>query len=206
MWTAKHTAAFERLKAAFLNVKPQKRLVVNQNTLSYDDLILSIDFSKLAIAAVLGQVQGGVEQFIGAASRKCLEYEQSYHSSKGEFLALVFGIKKFETILRHQHFIVYTDNKLVVNWQTMKDQSHTFQRWFSFLAEFHFTVKFTPGKLNVNADLLSWLPPPEKPDDREPDEFVMRIGHKPEAKYLFEFGVNSIHGLVTTRCWGIGRR
>ena len=76
----------------------------------------------------------------------------------------------------------------------MKDQSHTFQRWFSYLAEFHFTIKFRLGKLNINADSLSRLPPLEKPDGMEPDEFVMRMVNKPEAKYLFEFGINSIWG------------
>ena len=100
-WTEKHTAAFECLKIAFHNVKPWKRLVVNKETLSYDKLVLSIDFSKTAVAAILGQVQNSVKQFISTTSWKCLEYEQWYHLSKGEFLALVFGIKKFETVLCH---------------------------------------------------------------------------------------------------------
>ena len=100
-WLDKHTILFEKLKQAFLNALPHKRLVVNEETKAYDKLILSIDFSSTAVTAVLGQIQDGREQFIGAASRKCLEYEKSYHSSKGEFLALVFGIKKFETILHH---------------------------------------------------------------------------------------------------------
>ena len=158
----------------------------------YDNLVLSIDFSKIAVAAVLGQVQDGAERFIGAASRKCMAYEQNYHSTKGEFLALVFGIKKFETVLRHQPFVVYTDNKSVVNWQTMKDQSHTFQRWFSFLAEFHFHVEFRPGKLNINADSLSRLPSNES--DLHPDEVVMHFGHELGREYLFEFSIDKLWG------------
>ena len=88
---------------------------------------------------------------------------------------------------------MYTDNKSVVNWQTMKDQSHTFQRWFSYLAKFHFIVKFRPGKLNINADSLSRLPP-EQPAAPHPDEVVMHLSHELESEYLFEFSVDKLWG------------
>ena len=67
-WLDKHTILFERLKQALLNAQPRKQLVVNEETKTYDQLILSIDFSSTAVAAVLGQIQDGGEQFIGAAS------------------------------------------------------------------------------------------------------------------------------------------
>ena len=57
-WLDKHTILFEKLKQAFLNAQPHKQLVVNEETKTYDQLILSIDFSSTAVAAVLGQIQG----------------------------------------------------------------------------------------------------------------------------------------------------
>ena len=177
-WQPEHTAAFEKLKERFFTAQPRQRLVVDEQSLTYPGLVLSIDFSTVAVAAVLGQVIGGVERFIGAASRKCQAYEKSYHSSKGEFLALTFGLKKFEHILLHQPFRVFTDNKTVVNWMTMKDESHTHQRWFDYLSKFNFEVVFRPGRLNTNADALSRLPPDER-GQQQPDEKLLHIGHGP---------------------------
>ena len=57
--------------------------------------IITIDFSKHAIGAVLSQEQKGVERFLGVKGRKCRPYECNYHSSKGEMLALVYAITKF---------------------------------------------------------------------------------------------------------------
>ena len=48
--------------------------------------ILTIDFSKTAIGAVLSQEQDNVEKFLGVKGRKCRNYESNYHSSKGELL------------------------------------------------------------------------------------------------------------------------
>ena len=73
----------------------------------------------------------------------------------------------------------------------MKDQSHMFQWWFSYLAEFHFTVKFRPGKLNTNADSLTCLPL-EKLDGSDPVGFVMKLSHELEDECLFEFNVNQL--------------
>ena len=54
--------------------------------------ILIIDFSKTAIGAVLSQEQNNVERFLGVKGRKCRTYESNYHSSKGELLALLYGL------------------------------------------------------------------------------------------------------------------
>ena len=62
--------------------------------------ILTIDFSKTAIGAVLSQEQNNIERFLGVKGRKCRNYESNYHSSKGELLALLYGITKFEPLLR----------------------------------------------------------------------------------------------------------
>ena len=51
--------------------------------------ILTIDFSKVAVGAVLSQEQHGKERFLGVKGRKCRVYESNYHSSKGELLALM---------------------------------------------------------------------------------------------------------------------
>ena len=51
--------------------------------------ILAVDFSKVAVGAVLSQEQHGKEWFLGVKGRKCCIYESNYHSSKGELLELI---------------------------------------------------------------------------------------------------------------------
>ena len=54
----------------------------------------------MAVGAVLSQEQHGKEQFLGVKGRKCRVYEQNYHSSKGELLALLYGLQKFNHLLK----------------------------------------------------------------------------------------------------------
>ena len=77
--------------------------------------ILIMDYSKDAVCAILHQVQHGVTRFIGAKGRKCRTYEKYYHSSKGELLALDYGLKKFIRFLQQGPFTVRSDNSTVVH-------------------------------------------------------------------------------------------
>jgi hypothetical protein len=96
-----------------------------------------------------------VERFLGVKGRKCRPYECNYHSSKGEMLALVYAISKFEHLLRLRKFIVITDSNTVLHWSTMKDSGGTVRRWLDHIQQFNFTVKHRAGKYNTNADLIS---------------------------------------------------
>ena len=109
--------------------------------------ILTIDFSKVAIGAELSQEQHGKERILGVKGRKCWVYEANYHSSKGEILALVYGLQKFDHLLRYKKFIVITDSNTVLHWSTMKDPGGTIRRWLDFIQEFNFTVHHRAGKI-----------------------------------------------------------
>ena len=131
--------------------------------------ILTIDFSNTAIGAVLSQEQDNIERFLGVKGRKCRNYECNYHSSKGELLALLYGLTKFEHLLRLNQFIVVTDSATVLHWSTMKGTGGTIRRWIDFIQQFNFRVLHRAGKTNVNADLISRAthvdaPPPSDVD------------------------------------------
>ena len=104
---------------------------------------------------------------------------------------MIYSIRKFNTILRHQHFTVFTDNKTVQHWRTMRDECATYQWWFLYLAKFVFSVVFWPGRLNTNADALSRLP---QPDNSQPEELLMQLGNPPNNEHLARFGVNLLWG------------
>ena len=61
----------------------------------------------------------------GFKGRKCGNYESNYHSFKEELLALMYGLTKFEHLLRLNQFIVVTDSTTVLHWATMKDTGGT---------------------------------------------------------------------------------
>ena len=61
--------------------------------------ILTTDASKIAIAAILSQVQNGVERPIAYASRQMNKVEQAYTASEAEQLALVWATKYFRCFL-----------------------------------------------------------------------------------------------------------
>ena len=43
--------------------------------------------------------------FLGVKGRKCRVYEANYDSNKGEILALLYGLLKFDHLLRYKKFV-----------------------------------------------------------------------------------------------------
>ena len=67
--------------------------------------ILITDASKITDAAILSQVQNGVERPIAHASRKINKAEQAYAASEAELLALVCATKYFRCYLYGKVFL-----------------------------------------------------------------------------------------------------
>ena len=88
-WGPCQQKAFEKLK----------ELLCSEQVLAYLNFelpfILTTDASKVAIAAILSQVQDGIERPIAFASRQMNTAEQAYSASKAEMLALVWITKHF---------------------------------------------------------------------------------------------------------------
>ena len=57
-----------------------------------------------AVGAVLSKEQKGAERFLGVKGRKCRPYERKDRSSKGDKLALTYGLSKYSHILRLNEF------------------------------------------------------------------------------------------------------
>ena len=84
--------------------------------------------------------------------------EKNYHSSKGELLALFFGLQKFTHVLRGQEFLVRTDNLSVRYWESAALSSNPIlSRWLDFLADFRFRIVHVKGQFMIPADTLSRL-------------------------------------------------
>ena len=85
---------------------------------------------QMNLAGVLSQKQEVVERFLGCWGRKCNHYERHYSSTKGELLALVKCMKRWEHILKYRPpFLFYTHAaslKYIVN---LKSEETIFQHF-----------------------------------------------------------------------------
>ena len=108
--------AINQLKKAF-TVAP---LRAYPDYYSLEPFILTLDFSRLALAGVLTQKQGGQERFIGAFSKTCDAAESNYAAHKGEAAAVIYSLRKFEHILRAKRFMIRTDSRALTFLDSMR--------------------------------------------------------------------------------------
>ena len=66
---------------------------------SKEPFILNTDFSGVAAGGILPQVQSGKEKFISCFSKSLDAAQRQYPAHKGELLAVILGLRKFEHIL-----------------------------------------------------------------------------------------------------------
>ena len=120
---------------------------------------MNCDASGDGLGAVLYQNQDGINRVISYASRTLTDTERNYHlhSGKLEFLALKWAItEKFTDYLKYgPPFTVYTDNNPLTYVLTTAKLNATGLRWVAELADYDFTIKYKPGKKNIDADYLS---------------------------------------------------
>ena len=120
---------------------------------------ITTDASHQGLGSVLYQTQDGVDRVISYASRTLNEAEKNYHmhSGKLEFLGLKWAVtERFADYLRYgPPFVVYMDNNPLTYILTTAKLNAVGMRWVNDLADFQFSIKYRPGKENVDADYLS---------------------------------------------------
>lgn len=155
-WTDGHQTVLEQL-IGILSHPP---------VLSYPDFelpfVLHTDASQHGLGAVLYQQQSGKLKVIAYGSRTLTPAEKNYnlHSGKLESLALKWSVcEKFRDYLFYApHFTVYTDNNPLTYVMSTAKLNTAGHRWVGELADFRFSIKYRPGKVNVDVDTLSRLP------------------------------------------------
>ena len=157
-WCAEHQAATEQLIDVVTSFK----------VMAYPDFnrpfVLHTDASYDGLGAVLYQENDEKElKVVAFASRTLRPSEKNYHSTKLEFLSLKWSVtESFRDYLLHaEHFTAFTDNNPLTYVMTAPKLDATGQRWAAELADYRFTLKYKPGKHNIEADALSRMPLPE---------------------------------------------
>ena len=152
-WTDKREDALSTL-IDFLTKEPI--LTFPRFNLPY---VLHSDTSQDGLGAILYQYQDGLMRVIGYASRTLTPAKKGYHlhSGKLEFLALKWSITEvFKCYLYHaSSFRVLTDNNPLTYVMSTAKLNATGMWWVGELAEYHFDIKYQPGRVSVDVDTLS---------------------------------------------------
>ncbi len=67
----------------------------------------------------------------------------------------MFAVKRFRPYLLGTNFTVFSDHNPLQSIASLMDPHGRLARWLMFLQNFHFEVKYRPGKQNGNADALT---------------------------------------------------
>ena len=122
--------------------------------------LLETDASKEGLGALLSQKQDdGSYHPVAFGSRMLMPFEQNYHTSKLEFLALKWIITEhFKEYLAYAPFTVCKDNNPLTYMLTTPNLDATGHHWVGALVSYEFTLEYQKGSVNVAADALNQVP------------------------------------------------
>ena len=137
--------------------------LVDPPVMAYPDFTKSFIVRTDASKEGLYQRQSVETKVIEYASGSLTPAERNYHhhSGKLKFLALKRAICDHfrEYVYYASEFTVYTHNNPLTYILSSAKLNATGFRWAGELADFNFTIKHHPGKVNTDADALSRLLP-----------------------------------------------
>ena len=139
-------------------------MLISSHVMSYPDFqkpfLVHCDASGKGLGAILYQEKEGKMMVIGYASRSLLPAERNYHSSKLEFLCLKWAVcEHFRDYLFYARgFEVVTDNNPLLYCMSSSKLNATTARWVGEFADFTFKIRYCPGPVHRDVDILSRLP------------------------------------------------
>lgn len=123
--------------------------------------------SKVGVAGILLQLQGGEWKIISCCSRRLSKSELNYPITDVEGLAVIYTVNKFRPYLLGKHSNILVDHCALCVLNSRTPISPRLKRWAIVLSEFDFEIKYTAGNLHNDVDCLS-----RAPVDNETDEFL----------------------------------
>ena len=151
-WTPEMDSAFEQLKIAL-----EQDIILAFPNFRGDapPMELYVDASATGVGVCLCQQQDGERRVIAYDSYFFSDAQQKYSTIERELVAIRWGVKAFRPFLFGQPFILHTDHQPLVYLHNMKLVDNRLARTLEDLAEFEFTIKYTPGRANEAADAMS---------------------------------------------------
>ena len=143
-------------EGAFLELK---RCLCSPPILAYPDFSqpfhLDTDASNSALGYILGQSINGQECVIAYGGRELSHAETNYSTTEREALAVVDGVKRYQSYLSGTKFFIHTDHGSLSWLMRIKDPTGRLARWALQLQQYDFEIIHRAGTANGNADALS---------------------------------------------------
>jgi KaiC/GvpD/RAD55 family RecA-like ATPase len=175
-WTQKYQDAFDTIK----------RIVVSRECLTIIDhsktpelkIFVTTDASESATGAVLsfGKTWETARP-VAFESMTLKGAELNYPVHEKELLAILRALRKWKVDLLGSEFLVYTDHKTLLNFNTQKELSRRQARWMEELAIYDCKFVYVKGEDNTVADSLSRYPFPIVTDANEAEKTGHHPGH-----------------------------
>jgi hypothetical protein len=144
-----------------------KRLVISRHcltTINHDSpgknkLFLTCNASNSGTGAILSWGPSWKDSRpVAFDSQHYSGAQHHYPTHKQELLAIIRALHKWHSDILGVHVEIYTDHRMLLNFDTQKDLSQRQARWMEFLSQYDYTFHYVPGTLNSAADALSHLP------------------------------------------------
>lgn len=165
-WTSEMLEAFQQLQNL---MKQNIELAFPDYSSDAEKLELWVDASHVGSGACLTQIQHGELRIIAFASTCFDKAQHNYSILEKELAAMRWGIKSFRAFLYGIDFVLRTDHQPLVYLHNMRLVDSRLARTLEDMADFNFTIKFTPGHLNSAADALSRLKRVIEIENKEPN-------------------------------------
>jgi predicted aspartyl protease len=132
-----------------------KEKLISSPVLVYPDFskpfTLECDASGSAIGLILSQDS----RVVAYGGRVFKPSEQVYPATQREALAVVYGCRKFRSLILGRPFVVLTDHNPLVHLMKVKDPNGMLMRWSMELQEYEITPVYRSGPSSGNVDCLS---------------------------------------------------
>ena len=150
-WTDKADKAFIAIKRKLVDI------TYLAHTKEGAILQLKSDASNVLLGACLEQVYDEKAEVLRYFSRSLQDAQRRYSTCDRELLSVYNSVKCFEHMLLDKHFIIFTDNKSLLNSFCKPSESYTLRqvRQLSYLSQSGSEIRHLPGHLIVVADCLS---------------------------------------------------
>jgi hypothetical protein len=153
-WTTEHNAAFEAIKGLVLSC--ECLTTIDHTNLGNNKVFITCDASDWRTGATLSFSHSWESaRPVAFDSMQLKGAEKNYPVLEKELLAIVRALKKWRFNLLGIPIIVYTDHRMLQNFDTQHHLSRHQLRWQELMSQYDMEIIYIPGEDNTVVDTLS---------------------------------------------------
>ncbi len=153
-WTTAHQTAFKGIKELIAN--STCLMVTDHMNLGENKIFLTCDASDFQMGTILSWgLTWETAQSVAYDSVQLTSIQLNYPVHKKELLAIICGLKKWQSDLLGSHIQVYINHCMLENFEGQKDLSQCQAQWLEVMSQFEMMISYIWGKDNCAADALS---------------------------------------------------